>query len=77
MRINNNIMALNAHRQLSINNTNTKSLEKLSSDTGLTEPVTMPESCHFRKDEGSDSRSKHSIKECPGWDSLIQTAEVH
>jgi len=32
MRINNNIMALNAHRQLSINNTNTqKSLEKLSS----------------------------------------------
>ncbi len=32
MRINNNIMALNTHRQLSINNTNTqKSLEKLSS----------------------------------------------
>ncbi|NLA84713.1 MAG: flagellin, partial [Clostridiales bacterium] len=32
MRINNNIMALNAHRQLSINNTNTqKALEKLSS----------------------------------------------
>jgi len=32
MRINNNIMALNAHRQLSINNTMTgKSLEKLSS----------------------------------------------
>lgn len=32
MRINHNIMALNAHRQLSINNTNTqKSLEKLSS----------------------------------------------
>ena len=32
MRINNNIMALNTHRQLGINNTNTsKSLEKLSS----------------------------------------------
>jgi len=32
MRINNNIMALNTHRQLSINNANTaKSLEKLSS----------------------------------------------
>jgi len=32
MRINNNIMALNTHRQLSINNTNTqKALEKLSS----------------------------------------------
>lgn len=32
MRINNNIMALNTHRQLSINNSNTqKSLEKLSS----------------------------------------------
>lgn len=32
MRVNNNIMALNTHRQLSINNTNTaKSLEKLSS----------------------------------------------
>ncbi len=32
MRINNNLMALNTHRQLSINNTNTqKSLEKLSS----------------------------------------------
>ena len=32
MRINNNIMALNAHRQLGINNTSTaKSLEKLSS----------------------------------------------
>lgn len=31
MRINNNIMALNTHRQLGINNTNTsKSLEKLS-----------------------------------------------
>ncbi|NLV77008.1 MAG: flagellin, partial [Tissierellia bacterium] len=32
MRINNNIMAMNANRQLAINNTNTqKSLEKLSS----------------------------------------------
>jgi flagellin len=32
MRISNNIMALNTHRQLGINNTNTaKSLEKLSS----------------------------------------------
>ena len=32
MRINNNIMALNTHRQLSINNSNMqKSLEKLSS----------------------------------------------
>ena len=32
MRINNNIMALNAHRQLSINQANSgKSMEKLSS----------------------------------------------
>ena len=32
MRVNNNIMALNTHRQLSINNTNTaNSLAKLSS----------------------------------------------
>lgn len=32
MRINNNVMALNAHRQLSINQTNaSKSMERLSS----------------------------------------------
>jgi len=50
MRINNNIMAYNAHRQLKVNaSAQEKSLEKLSSGYRINRPVTMQQVCPYPK----------------------------
>ena len=50
MRINNNIMAMNTHRQLNIAVGSVgKSMEKLSSGYGSTERATMLPVCQFQR----------------------------
>ncbi|MEA4848938.1 MAG: flagellin [Clostridiaceae bacterium] len=77
MRINNNIMALNAHRQLGINSTNqTKSLEKLSSGLRINRAADDAAGLSIsEKMRGQIRGLQQAQKNAQDGISLIQTAE--
>ena len=77
MRINNNIMALNAHRQLGINATNqTKALEKLSSGLRINRAADDAAGLSISEKMRGQIRGLHQAqKNAQDGISLIQTAE--
>ena len=77
MRINNNIMALNAHRQLGINSTNqTKALEKLSSGLRINRAADDAAGLSIsEKMRGQIRGLQQAQKNAQDGISLIQTAE--
>ncbi|HPW41108.1 MAG TPA: flagellin, partial [Bacillota bacterium] len=77
MRINNNIMALNAHRQLGINATNqTKALEKLSSGLRINRAADDAAGLSIsEKMRGQIRGLQQAQKNAQDGISLIQTAE--
>ena len=77
MRINNNLMALNAHRQLGINSTNqTKSLEKLSSGLRINRAADDAAGLSIsEKMRGQIRGLQQAQKNAQDGISLIQTAE--
>jgi len=68
MRINNNIMAYNAHRQLKVNaSAQEKSLEKLSSGYRINRAGDDAAGLSIsEKMKSADQRSADGVKECPG-----------
>ena len=77
MRINNNIMALNAHRQLSINNaSSSKSMEKLSSGFRINRAADDAAGLSISEKMRSQIRGlKQASRNAQDGISLIQTAE--
>ena len=77
MRINNNVMALNAHRQLSINQTNaSKSMERLSSGMRINRAGDDAAGLAIsEKMRGQIRGLKQAMRNAQDGISLIQTAE--
>ncbi|MFY9526282.1 MAG: flagellin, partial [Limnochordia bacterium] len=77
MRINNNIMALNAHRQLGINQTNgSKAMEKLSSGVRINRAAEDAAGLSISEKMRSQIRGlKQAARNAQDGISLIQTAE--
>src|SRR5690554_5540546 len=77
MRINNNIMALNAHRQLGINQTNSsKALEKLSSGFRINRAADDAAGLAISEKMRSQIRGlNQAVRNAQDGISLVQTAE--